>query len=91
MSPRRSDARKRMLDAASTLVRERGASATSLDDILAHSQAPRGSVYYHFPGGRTQLIEEASSMPARTSCSSSPATAPRPRYSPPSSRHGATA
>jgi AcrR family transcriptional regulator len=59
MSPRRSDARKRMLDAASTLVRERGASATSLDDILAHSQAPRGSVYYHFPGGRTQLIEEA--------------------------------
>src|SRR5262249_43210887 len=59
MSPRRSDARKRMLDAASTLVRERGASATSLDDILAHSQAPRGSVYYYFPGGRTQLIEEA--------------------------------
>jgi AcrR family transcriptional regulator len=58
MSPRVSDSRERMLDSASTLIRERGASATSLDDILAHSRAPRGSVYYHFPGGRTQLIEE---------------------------------
>jgi AcrR family transcriptional regulator len=27
--------------------------------VLAHSGAPRGSVYHHFPGGRTQLIEEA--------------------------------
>jgi AcrR family transcriptional regulator len=59
MSPRRSDARKRMLDSTTALIRERGASATSLDDILAHSKAPRGSIYYYFPGGRTQLIEEA--------------------------------
>ena len=59
MSPRRSDARQRMLDSATTLIRQRGASATSLDDILAHSRAPRGSIYYYFPGGRTQLIEEA--------------------------------
>jgi AcrR family transcriptional regulator len=59
MSPRRSDARQRMLDSTTTLIRQRGASATSLDDILAHSKAPRGSIYYHFPGGRTQLIEEA--------------------------------
>jgi AcrR family transcriptional regulator len=58
MSPRRSDARQRMLDSATALIRERGASATSLDDIIAHSRAPRGSVYYYFPGGRTQLIEE---------------------------------
>jgi AcrR family transcriptional regulator len=59
MSPRRSDARERMLDSTTTLIRQRGASATSLDDILAHSGAPRGSIYYYFPGGRTQLIEEA--------------------------------
>lgn len=59
MSPRRSDARERMLDSTSALIRERGASGTSLDDILAHSGAPRGSVYYYFPGGRTQLVEEA--------------------------------
>ncbi|MCV7128044.1 TetR/AcrR family transcriptional regulator [Mycolicibacterium vanbaalenii] len=47
-----------MLDSASTLIREHGASGTSLDDILRHSRAPRGSVYHHFPGGRAQLIEE---------------------------------
>ncbi|HTX95953.1 MAG TPA: TetR/AcrR family transcriptional regulator [Mycobacterium sp.] len=58
MSPRGSDVRERMLDSTDTLIRQRGASATSLDNILAHSGAPRGSLYYYFPGGRTQLIEE---------------------------------
>ena len=59
MSPRHSDARQRMLDSTTVLIRERGASGTSVDDILAHSGAPRGSVYHYFPRGRAQLIEEA--------------------------------
>ncbi|MEU3465925.1 TetR/AcrR family transcriptional regulator [Streptomyces sp. NPDC006733] len=59
MSPRRSDSRDRMVISAAALLREYGASATSIDRVLAHSGAPRGSVYHHFPGGRTQLIEEA--------------------------------
>ncbi|MBJ7328555.1 MAG: TetR/AcrR family transcriptional regulator [Solirubrobacteraceae bacterium] len=59
VTARRSDTRERMLDSASELIRQRGASATSIDDILAHSGTPRGSVYYHFPAGRTQIIEEA--------------------------------
>jgi len=46
------------LSAAAPL-REYGASATNIDRVLAHSGAPRGSVYHHFPGGRTQLIDEA--------------------------------
>jgi AcrR family transcriptional regulator len=48
-----------MLASAVTLMRERGAAATSVDDVLAHSGAPRGSVYHHFPRGRVQLLEEA--------------------------------
>jgi AcrR family transcriptional regulator len=48
-----------MLNSTATLIRERGASATSLDNILAHSGTPRGSIYHHFPGGREQLLEEA--------------------------------
>jgi AcrR family transcriptional regulator len=48
-----------MIASAALLVRERGARATSLDAILAHSGAPRGSVYHHFPGGREQLLREA--------------------------------
>jgi AcrR family transcriptional regulator len=48
-----------MIISTALLVRERGARGTSLDDILAHSGAPRGSVYHHFPGGREQLLREA--------------------------------
>ena len=59
MSPRRSDTRERMVRSTAVLLREYGASATSLDRVLAHSGAPRGSLYHHFPGGRTQLVEEA--------------------------------
>src|SRR5256885_8040824 len=52
-------ARTRMVISTALLVRERGARATSIDDVLAHSGAPRGSVYHHFPGGRQQLLSEA--------------------------------
>jgi AcrR family transcriptional regulator len=51
--------RERMVRSTALLVRERGARATSIDDVLAHSGAPRGSVYHHFPGGRQQLLSEA--------------------------------
>ena len=56
--PRRSDARQRMLESGATLFRERGVSATAFADVLAHSGAPRGSVYHHFPGGREQFSAE---------------------------------
>jgi AcrR family transcriptional regulator len=48
-----------MLRSAVALLEEHGASATSVDRVLAHSGAPRGSVYHHFPQGRAQLIDEA--------------------------------
>ena len=48
-----------MVVSTAVLVREQGARATSIDDVLAHSGAPRGSVYHHFPGGRAQLLGEA--------------------------------
>ncbi|MBN1530403.1 MAG: TetR/AcrR family transcriptional regulator [Thermoleophilaceae bacterium] len=51
--------RERMVASTALLIREKGARATSIDDVLAHSGAPRGSVYHHFPGGREQLLEEA--------------------------------
>ena len=41
------------------LMRERGVEATSFSDVLALSRAPRGSIYHHFPGGKAQLVEEA--------------------------------
>jgi AcrR family transcriptional regulator len=48
-----------MIQSTALLIRERGARATSIDEVLTHSGAPRGSVYHHFPGGRQQLLREA--------------------------------
>jgi TetR/AcrR family transcriptional regulator, lmrAB and yxaGH operons repressor len=51
--------RHRMIKSAALLMREHGAEATSFSRVLAHSGAPRGSIYHHFPGGKAQLIEDA--------------------------------
>ncbi|WP_433802201.1 TetR/AcrR family transcriptional regulator [Actinomycetospora sp. CA-084318] len=51
--------RDRMVDSAATLLREYGTAATTIDAVLAHSSAPRGSVYHHFPGGRRELLAAA--------------------------------
>ncbi len=48
-----------MIEGAIDSLRVHGASGTSVDRVLASTGAPRGSVYHHFPGGRTQLINDA--------------------------------
>ncbi|WP_084219197.1 TetR/AcrR family transcriptional regulator [Spirillospora albida] len=53
------DSRERMVRSAAYLFRERGYSGTAFRDVIAHSGAPRGSIYHHFPEGKTQLAEEA--------------------------------
>jgi TetR/AcrR family transcriptional regulator, lmrAB and yxaGH operons repressor len=61
----RSDAKAKMVTAARRLIRERGYHATALSDVLELSAAPRGSVYFHFPGGKTQLAAEVAKAFAR--------------------------
>jgi TetR/AcrR family transcriptional repressor of lmrAB and yxaGH operons len=51
--------RHKMLISAAEVLRERGAAGVTIDEVLARSGAPRGSVYYHFPEGRNQLLTEA--------------------------------
>ena len=58
------DSRERMVRSAASLIRRRGLSATSFSELVAHSGAPRGSIYHHFPGGKQQLAEEAVRMTA---------------------------
>jgi AcrR family transcriptional regulator len=48
-----------MIQSAAVLIRERGVEATSFSEVIARSGAPRGSIYHHFPGGKEQLVEEA--------------------------------
>jgi len=57
--PRRSDARERMVRSAARMFSLQGVQGTSLHDVLEHSGAPRGSIYHHFPDGKTELAQEA--------------------------------
>ena len=56
---KRGSTRSSMLISAAAVMRERGAAGVTIDEVLARSGAPRGSVYYHFPGGRNQILVEA--------------------------------
>ncbi|OBJ56629.1 TetR family transcriptional regulator [Mycobacterium sp. 1423905.2] len=48
-----------MVVSAAQVMRECGAAGVTIDAVLARSGAPRGSVYYHFPEGRSQILTEA--------------------------------
>jgi AcrR family transcriptional regulator len=56
---KRAGTRTKMLISAAEVMRERGAAGVTIDAVLARSGAPRGSVYYHFPDGRNQILTEA--------------------------------
>ncbi|HXL62516.1 MAG TPA: helix-turn-helix domain-containing protein [Mycobacterium sp.] len=47
-----------MIAAARRLFREYGYLGTALSDVVTESGAPRGSVYFHFPGGKEELASE---------------------------------
>jgi AcrR family transcriptional regulator len=51
--------RERMLQAAIRLIATQGVSGTGLREIVAASDAPRGSLQHYFPGGKDQLVTEA--------------------------------
>lgn len=51
--------RERMIQSALLLMGANGVEATSFSQVIEHSGAPRGSIYHHFPGGKAQLVEEA--------------------------------
>ncbi|HEX6093962.1 MAG TPA: TetR/AcrR family transcriptional regulator, partial [Dongiaceae bacterium] len=58
-SPMASDTRTRMIETTARLLQHRGYHGASLNEILEASGAPRGSLYFHFPGGKEQLAIEA--------------------------------
>ncbi|KRB72695.1 hypothetical protein ASE01_21805 [Nocardioides sp. Root190] len=48
-----------MITSAALLLREKGVAGTSIAEVLRHSRGPRGSVGFHFPGGRAELLTDA--------------------------------
>lgn len=57
--PRSSDARQRFISTAARLFRTKGYAAVGLSEIIAAAEAPKGSFYHHFPGGKEELAEHA--------------------------------
>lgn len=49
----------RMVEAMTMLLQKQGYNATSVSELLEASDAPKGSLYHHFPGGKTELAAAA--------------------------------
>jgi len=62
--------RQPIINAAVTLFRRHGYSATGLNDIVEESSAPKGSLYHYFPAGKPSIavaaVEEAGRRVAET-------------------------
>lgn len=55
----RTDTRRRMIAGAARAIGTKGVGAMSLRDLAREAGVPLGSTYHHFPGGKSQLAEEA--------------------------------
>jgi len=51
--------RDRMVDAAIAGMRTSGLAGAGINQVIAASGAPKGSLYHYFPGGKLQLAREA--------------------------------
>lgn len=54
-----SAARDQILQATCDLLENQGFHASGLNEIVRESGAPKGSIYYYFPGGKEEIIAEA--------------------------------
>jgi AcrR family transcriptional regulator len=57
-APAKVPTRDRILFATAELFRRQGYNGTGLKQVVAEAEAPFGSLYHHFPGGKGELGEE---------------------------------
>jgi AcrR family transcriptional regulator len=65
IEPKVRDGRARLLNGARRLLAEKGYAGMELRDVAERGEAPRGSIYHHFPGGKSQLAIEAAELEGR--------------------------
>ncbi|WP_433472711.1 TetR/AcrR family transcriptional regulator [Spirillospora sp. CA-142024] len=65
MAPR-GETRERVLRTAAELFQRQGYHGTGLNQVLAESGAPKGSLYFHFPEGKEQLASESVTLSGRS-------------------------
>jgi TetR/AcrR family transcriptional regulator, lmrAB and yxaGH operons repressor len=64
---RTTDAKEKAIDAAERLFCAQGYAATGLTQLIKESGSPKGSFYFHFPGGKRELaLHVVASYRART-------------------------
>ncbi len=58
--------RQRIIDGAATEIRDRGVTATTLDDIRARTQTSKSQLFHYFPDGKDQLLLAVAEQEAQT-------------------------
>lgn len=58
--------RERLIDSAVSLIRRQGYTGTGVNEIAREGNAPMGSFYYHFPGGKEELAATALQLGAQS-------------------------
>jgi AcrR family transcriptional regulator len=48
--------RSRIIEGAAAVLRERGVSLATLDDVMARTRASKSQLFHYFPGGKDQLL-----------------------------------
>ena len=62
---RQSNTPLRMVEAGEMLLSERGYGNMTMIEVVDKAEAPRGSIYYHFPGGKEDLAIQVAAKVGR--------------------------
>ncbi len=59
MSTKGEETRKKIIDTVIELLKVKGYNGVGLQEIVTASGTPKGSLYFHFPGGKDEIVETA--------------------------------